>query len=185
MAYEFNFEFSLSHKSMQELVKEIKRYEKELNKAKDYILQALADYTYERVLYYIQESTGHTSYIPTGTLMSSIQKSPIIQNTIKVYTNLAYAKFVEFGTGVTGSKKPHPETSIHGWAYGTAPHKYTNKKTGLEYETEGWYYKGEDGQVHYTKGLEPHLFMYRAREDVKENYLQIAKKALKERGLIK
>jgi uncharacterized protein Yka (UPF0111/DUF47 family) len=34
MAYEFNFEFSLSHKSMQELVKEIKRYEKELDKAK-------------------------------------------------------------------------------------------------------------------------------------------------------
>ena len=184
MAYEFNFDFSLSHKSVQELVKEIKRYEKELGKAKEYILNALADYTLERVKYYISATTGHTSYIPTGELLNSIQKSPIMGNMIKIYTTLAYAKFVEFGTGVNGSKKSHPETNIHGWAYGTEPHRYVSKN-GIEYETKGWYYKGKDGEIHYTEGLEAHMFMYKAREDLKENYIRIAKQALKERGLIK
>ena len=184
MAYEFNFEFSLSHKSVNKLVKEIKRYQEELNKAKGYILNALADYTLERVKYYISVTTGHTSYIPTGELLNSIQKSLIMENTIKIYTTLAYAKFVEFGTGVNGSKKSHPETSIHGWSYNAEPHRYVSK-TGKEYETKGWYYKGNDGEIHYTEGLEAHMFMYKAREDLKENYITIAKQALRERGLIK
>ena len=88
---------------------------------------------------------------------------------ISVYTDLAYAKFVEYGTGVTGTNNPHPLSAEHGWTY--------------QRET-GWRYVGSDGQSYYTEGLEAHEFMYKAWQDLKKNYIDIARKVLKERGLI-
>jgi hypothetical protein len=88
---------------------------------------------------------------------------------ISVYTDLAYAKYVEFGTGIVGAQSPHIEAAERGWTY--------DKQTG-------WTYKGSDGKYYYTEGLEPHNFMYNAWLDLKNNYMNIASEVLRERGLI-
>ena len=57
-----------------------------------------------------------------------------INNSIK-------ATYIEYGTGIVGMNRPHPDTSTHpnGWEYYVdTPHKITSK-----YGTQGWIYGGE------------------------------------------
>ncbi len=166
MSYSFDFEFVLSHKSVTNLAKNLKKYQQELANSKKHILEALAEYTLGRVQIHILDSVN--SNISTGKLIESIKISPIFNDIIKVYTDLAYAKYVEFGTGVIGSNNPHPKSSEAGWSYGK----------------QGWVYQSSDGNFYYTEGEIAHEFMYRATEDLKANYMNIVKKVLKERGLI-
>lgn len=65
----------------------------------------------------------------------------------RVYTNLEYAAYVEFGTGVTGN--------------GTYP--YQIEGLNLKYKDKGWAYFDEDkGEWIYTKGQEAQPYMYPA-----------------------
>lgn len=149
-------------------------YQKELENSKKYILEALSKYTHERVIYYISISVGNGEYIPTDELINSIAISSIIKDMVRIYTNLAYAKFVEFGTGITGSQNANPKSSDFGWRYDVNSHGEA-----------GWTYKSSDGNFYWTKGEEAHQFMYRASEDLKANYKKITKTVLRERGLIR
>lgn len=65
----------------------------------------------------------------------------------RVYTNVEYASYVEFGTGVTGN--------------GTYP--YQVEGLNLEYRNKGWAYYDEDkGEWIYTKGQKAQPYMYPA-----------------------
>ena len=65
----------------------------------------------------------------------------------RVYTNVEYAHYVEFGTGITGN--------------GTYP--YTVKGLNLEYKNKGWAYYDEDkDEWIYTKGQKAQPYMYPA-----------------------
>lgn len=157
MTNNISFEFNLSTKSIQHLINNLNNYKKKLELAKPAILEALGEYTYKKVVEYINRSVGKTDYVSTGRLASSITKSEIVQNTISVYADESiahYAKFVEFGTGVLGSKASHEFANQFRWEYGT------------------------------VTGQEAHNFMYRAWRDLKTEYPKIVEKVLKERGLI-
>ena len=142
--------------------------------SKKYILEALAKYTKERVEHYISETVGNGTYIPTNKLLESISVSKIVGDMVRVYTDLAYAKFVEFGTGVTAKRNPHPKSSEFGWAYDKNEHG-----------DDGWVYKGSDGNYYWTTGEEAHQFMYMAWIDLNQHYMDITRQVLKERGIIK
>lgn len=65
----------------------------------------------------------------------------------RVYTNVEYAPYVEFGTGITGN--------------GTYPYKIEG--LSLTYKDKGWAYFDEDkGEWIYTKGQEAQPYMYPA-----------------------
>lgn len=65
----------------------------------------------------------------------------------RVYTNVEYAPYVEFGTGVTGD--------------GTYPYKVEG--LNLVYRNKGWAYYDEDkGEWIYTKGQVAQPYMYPA-----------------------
>ena len=174
MAKHYDFEFVLSEASVQKLVSELKKYQNDIKKAKDVILESLAEETYRQVRANIEATTGNNGYIPTGQLLDSIVKSPIMNDMISVYTNLAYAKFVEYGTGIVGSQDSHPTATDAGWQYDSNGHGVM-----------GWRYQGSDGTVYWTQGLEAHSFMYNAWLYLKENYMDIARRVLRERGIIK
>lgn len=173
MASKFNFEFELSEKSIKELIKNFGNLEKELKNARGYILEALTNYTKERVQYYISYSVGVGGYPSTGKLMDSIKIQKISEDMASVYTDLAYAKYVEFGTGIVGKSNPNPKAGEFGWSYDTNDHG-----------EKGWVYTASDGNVYWTQGEEAHNFMYNAWVDLKENHLSIARQVLKERGII-
>ena len=90
----------------------------------------------------------------TGLLRESIHMS--VKDTGKelqgrVYTNVEYALYVEFGTGIKGN--------------GTYPYKVEG--LNLEYKNKAWVYYDEDNDTFvYTKGQKAQPYMYPA---LKEN----------------
>lgn len=90
----------------------------------------------------------------TGLLRESIHMS--VKDTGKelqgrVYTNVEYAPYVEFGTGIKGN--------------GTYP--YEVEGLNLEYKNKAWVYYDEDNDTFvYTKGQKAQPYMYPA---LKEN----------------
>lgn len=58
-----------------------------------------------------------------------------------------YAEYVEYGTGIVGSNNPHPKPI--NWQYDVNAHG-----------DEGWKYIGDDGKLHWTKGMPSRPFMY-------------------------
>lgn len=82
----------------------------------------------------------------------------------RVYTNLEYAPYVEFGTGITGN--------------GTYPYKV--KGLNLVYRDKGWAYYDEDkDEWIYTKGQKAQPYMYRALKENEKTIKQIFKSGVK------
>jgi HK97 gp10 family phage protein len=78
----------------------------------------------------------------------------------RVYTNVEYAPYVEFGTGITGN--------------GTYPYKIDG--LSLEYKDKGWAYFDEDkDEWIYTKGQEAQPYMYPALKENERTIKQIFK----------
>ena len=141
------FKANLSPKSFENLTKQLDIYAKNLESIKLDIHQALADYVYERIMFYMP--------VPrTGRLMDSFVED-VSQNMARVYTDLYYAKFVEFGTGIRGINS-----------------NYDSK-----------YMQAESYSANYA-GQPAQKFVYRAVLDLEQNYIEIARNVLKKKGLI-
>ncbi|MBQ6546472.1 MAG: HK97 gp10 family phage protein [Bacilli bacterium] len=86
--------------------------------------------------------------VDKGALAGSIRPKVITEGKKiigKVYTNLSYAPFVEFGTGIKGT--------------GT----YPNKNVTLTYRSTPWVYTPDDGETfYYTEGQVAQPYMYPA-----------------------
>lgn len=154
---------NLSKQSIDSLIKNLKNYQKDLEQAKTYILQALSEYTQLKAKEYLRSSVTSFS---TGELENSITIEYLSNEVAKVYTNLYYAAYVEYGTGPKGS--------------GTHPNA-----NGINYKSESWkYYNEAIGKIVTTEGQEAHRYMYNAVRDLERDYVKIATKVLKSRGLI-
>lgn len=82
----------------------------------------------------------------------------------RVYTNVEYAPYVEFGTGINGN--------------GTYP--YEVEGLSLEYRDKGWAYFDEDKEEWiYTKGQEAQPYMYPALKDNEKTIKQMFKNGVK------
>lgn len=99
----------------------------------------------------------------TGKLLSSIVGEHS-GNYGYVKCKCGYAVYVEFGTGVVGSRKPHPDISIVGWKYDVNGHGEL-----------GWWYRGKDGTLYWTKGFESRLFMYNTAQQLRTLVVPAAK----------
>lgn len=171
MSKAFNFEFKLSKESINGLLVNLKSFRKELKLAKNEILIELANYTKQLVQKNIQNTVSNGGYSSTNQLLNSIQISEIMNDMIRIYTDLWYAKYVEYGTGIVGK---HPVATQEGWSYDVNEHG-----------EDGWVYKASNGNFYWTQGEEAHMFMMNAYEELKKNYLPIVKQVLRKRGIVK
>ena len=122
------------------------------------------------------------AFVPVdeGTLRSSIRaevkktKSEVIG---KVFTNLEYAPYVEFGTGKVGD--------------GSYPHKPTDLTSPLSYRQTGWvYYDAKQSKFIYTSGQVAQPYMYpalatnkkRIKELIVEHYNKEIRKLILKAG---
>lgn len=144
------FKANLSPTSLNELALQLTQYTKDLEAAQTEIIQVLTDYVYERIMFYVP--------VKTGTLKSSFIKE-ISSSVGRVYTDLYYAKYVEFGTGVRGSSSGYDLSKIQ--------------------LSDAW----EDYDENYG-GQVAHKFIYQAVLDLEANYKELAKNVLKQKGLI-
>jgi len=159
------YNLELSVEGMEKGIKILKDYKKKLERAKIKILNRLAD----KFIEVAQQNVP----IQTGQLAASINKTQIQKDVIEVYTDNFYSKFVEFGTGVIGNNKPHPDTSSINW-------KYDVNKHG----EKGWKYQTPDGLWHWTKGQEAKEYWYKAYQFVDSHFMEIAEQVYREEGLI-
>jgi len=73
-------------------------------------------------------------YVPTGTLMNSITHQVVeSEDSVYIGTNIEYAPYVEYGTGI-----------------------YADNGAGRQ---TPWVYKGNDGKLHFTHGMKPKHFL--------------------------
>lgn len=111
----------------------------------------------------VQGSAKSIAPVDKGVLKGSISKETKRKMSGevvgRVFTNIEYAPFVEFGTGAKGS--------------GTYP--YSIKGVSLEYRNTPWAFKNEDGDVIWTNGQVAQPFMFPAlkqNEDAIKKMLQ-------------
>lgn len=94
--------------------------------------------------------------VKSGELKQSIKTtSQKDGKTVKgiVYTNKAYAPYVEFGTGPIGQESDHSDVSPN---------------VAVSYKQKGWSYHDAEGVWHHTKGQPAQPYMYPAARDTQD-----------------
>lgn len=154
---------SLSQSSLQQAIREIEQYKQEIITKTKIFAQRLADEGVILAKVKIMEYPA----VYTGELLNSIMDEPgaVITNGSQwiIYTGCPWAQFVEFGTGITGSENPHPDTSIANWKYDVNEHG-----------DAGWHYY-KDGEWHWTKGMPSRPFMFETARDLAKLVPKIAR----------
>ena len=159
------FELEIDANDILKEINEMDKFSKKLDNFKIKLLNRMANTALEIIRENCPEDTGE--------LINSIQKSEIFEDMIEVFTDSAYARYVEFGTGIVGQQAPHPEAGTFSWQYDINGHGQA-----------GWKYQDKNGEWHWTKGQTGSQFMYKAYQYLDTNYMQIAEQVLKEEGLI-
>lgn len=154
---------TLSQSSIQQAIREIEQYKQDVISKTKIFAQRLADEGVILAKVKIMEYPA----VYTGELLNSIMDKPgaIITNGSQwiIYTGCQWAQFVEFGTGITGSENPHPDTGIANWKY-----------DANEHGDAGWHYY-KDGEWHWTKGMPSRPFMYETARDLAKLMPKIAR----------
>lgn len=158
--------FGLSVKEVQEAIKQVEAYKKELNNKCQLLVQALTDKGIEIAKFNVRSLGAFY----TGELEQSINGyySPTLGTGI-VYAGAWYALYVEFGTGIRGSEASHPLSGKTGWHYDVNNHGEA-----------GWvYYNDNDGSYHWTDGMPSRPFMYETGRELELICEKIAKAVFK------
>jgi HK97 gp10 family phage protein len=106
----------------------------------------------QRAVLYVERSAKIRAPKGDGDLKRSIQ-SKVEDNVGYVYTNLEYAPYVEYGTGLFAEEGGRTEVP--------------------------WSYKDEKGEWHTTKGMKPHPFMRPALNENRTTLTRLIKEALR------
>lgn len=151
---------TLDTKDIQRAVNELKAYKQQFLERCNQLVATLTDYGVEVAKVQVAQLDAYY----TGELMNSIEGyfSPTTQVGI-IKAGAYYAAYVEFGTGVVGSRSPHPDPQ--GWQYDVNAHG-----------DEGWvYYDDDSGKFRWTKGFKSRPFMYNTAREIEKNCAKIAK----------
>lgn len=152
--------FSLNDKDINRAIKELKLFKEQFLEKCNRLIEALTDYGVEVAKIEVQQLDA----IYTGELMNSIEGyySPTYNVGI-IKAGAYYAAYVEFGTGVVGSRSPHPDPQ--GWQYDINNHG-----------DEGWvYYDEHHGTFRWTKGFKSRPFMYNTARELEKQCGKIAR----------
>ena len=137
--------FSLDRDSIGNAIEELRRFRTDYMNWIRQLVEALAEEGESEA----KIQVAFMSAIDTGELQDSIVGYYDPDTHVGfVRTNCMYAAFVEYGTGVVGSRNPHPAPG--GWVYDVNEHG-----------DRGWtYFSERDGQFQWTKGVPYRPFMY-------------------------
>lgn len=151
--------------NVDEAIRQVEEYEKSLKEKIQKLLQLLADEGVDIARAKIISMGAYED----GDLLASMQ-GLIYKEGDKAFiiVDCKHAAFVEFGTGVVGSNKPHPDIPV-AWTYDSNSHG-----------EDGWYYYDEDqGRYRFTKGMPSRPFMYETAEELRSRLAEYAKEVFK------
>ena len=95
----------------------------------------------------------------------------------KIIASGPYILFLEFGSGIRYNSEKNPKASEMGYGPGTYPSGVPQQNPPYDnWESPtGWYYYGDDGEVHHTYGVRAKMPMYHASVEVMKSVNRIAK----------
>ena len=149
MAKRYNMVMKLSAKDVQLIYDKLSKLRNRLPQLRDTFVKLSLDYLEQQARMYIQQSTGGSSwYELSGKLESSFKKNYVLGTLVN---DCYYSAFVEYGTGVVG-QGTHPLSD-----------RYQYDVNG--HGNDGWYFRDDEGIIHFTKGMVAHRYMYNAIND--------------------
>lgn len=155
--------FDLSLKSIEDAIRQIEEYKTDIQRKISTYLDRLA-------------KEGIAVANVTLAAISDEDKGDTIAdsradgaNSIVVYLSGDKALFVEFGAGIAFSNPQNPKAAKLGMGVGTYPGQTH------AYDEEGWWYKGEDGQSHHSRGNWPYMPLYKAEVEIMDKARSIAR----------
>lgn len=159
--------FGLSVSEIEQAIKELQQYKQDII----YKCRKLAELLAEEGVPIARLNIVDHDAIYSGELLDSINASfegtTETGATWSVGADCEWAVYVEFGTGIVGSKSPHPATSIANWKYDVNSH---GEKGWLYYKNDKW---------HWTKGMPSRPFMYETGKQLESLVTTIAKEVFR------
>jgi hypothetical protein len=162
---------SLSGKSIQNAIREIRKYQYSLDQKCNVFVQRLAELGINIARQKLEESGA----VYTGELASSMEAIPgtVIPHGSQwfIFTGSEEAPFVEFGTGPKG--KINPDLNIPdgvSWNYDSGSTIFATKDG-----RRGWFFPADDGKWYFTEGQGSRPFLYETRNALEREVLTIAK----------
>jgi hypothetical protein len=158
--------FGLSVKEVNEAIKQVEAYKKELTVKCQLLIEALTSQGVDIAKFHVRDLGAFY----TGELESSIggYYSPSLGVGI-IYAGSWYAIYVCMGTGIAGQQSPHPLASEAGYVYDVNNHG-----------EEGWvYFNDRDGRYHWTTGMPSRPFMYLTVKELDTICEKVAKQVFK------
>lgn len=147
--FEKTIDIDLTPASIRKAIREINAFEKKLEDCCNELIQVLS----AQGAVIAKMNVMHMNAVYTGRLEESIQAVFFQDERMGViFTDVPYAIYVEYGTGIVGEAQPHPEAGAVEWEYDSHGHG----------ESGWWYYGDFDGvkQLRWTKGMISRPFMY-------------------------
>ena len=139
-----NIEMTLDPSSIQDAINIVNDLESDLADALAELARILTEDRGKRIA---QMYIAQFPAVDTGALHDSITGEYIkALHSGTISTNVYYAAFVEYGTGIVGADNSHPDSG--GWAYDVNNHG-----------DAGWWYQVDGGWRH-TRGMPARPFMY-------------------------
>lgn len=139
----------LSQKGIAKTIRKLETIQRKLPQVEIEFKRRSLDYIEKRARHHISRSIGGSSwYQITHTLENSWVKDYELG---KLVNNCWYSSIVEFGSGIRG-QGTHPD-----------PKNYQYDVNG--HGENGWYFFDDDGNLHFTTGMEAHRFMFNAIQD--------------------
>ena len=168
---------SLSQKSIQNAIQELRSYQSELSRKTEIFVKRLAEigipvidenmakanYTYDEKGIRSGSDTSHYTHVEIHTFGDYAQANLIVEGKSLF--------FIEFGAGVyyNGSvgTSPHPKGQEFGFLIGSYGAGHGQQKV--------WGYYDDSGQLVLTHGVEATMPLFHAHEEIIQKYVKVAK----------
>ena len=163
---------TLSQKSVQDAIRQIKAYKNDLT----YKCQLLAEKLAENGVEIARVQLADLDAIFTKELISSIHAE--YKGSVKgggiwaVVAGTDHAMFVEFGTGIVGKRSPYPGKLPEGVDWQYASGKTIRQLADGRY---GWFYQDDNGEWWFTEGMPSRPFMYYTAQELEKIVVETAK----------
>lgn len=106
----------LSVEGLKGMKRELSKISQKIDQANKICIDLMVEYGVQRAKQILSSRVGLTGYIPTGKLEESITGESKIEAVNvavgRIYTDVEYAAYVEFGTGVRGSQSNRANSAM-------------------------------------------------------------------------
>jgi len=163
---------TLSQKSIQDAISQIKAYQNDLTYKCQLLAEKLAEKGVEIAQTYIASLDATFTYELNSSIHAEYKGGVKGGGIWAVVAGTDHAMFVEFGTGIVGKRSPYPGNLPDGVDWQYASGKTIRQLADGRY---GWFYQDDNGEWWFTEGMPSRPFMYYTAIQLQDIVVETAK----------